>query len=77
MIRNKARLCKHENCTKFASYGSPVSRIREYCPTHHPDGFINLNIHKKILCIHEDCLKYADYGSPETRKREYCATHLD
>lgn len=61
LLRKEAMRCAHKRCTKFASYGDPLERVKRFCSTHKKTG--NVDLKNRLCMFPEGCTSRATYGS--------------
>jgi hypothetical protein len=59
--RNGAMRCTHKKCTKYASYGDPLERVKRFCSAHKKAG--NVDLKNRLCMFPEGCTSRATYGS--------------
>ena len=53
--------CTHKKCTKYASYGDPLERVKRFCSAHKKAG--NVDLKNRLCMFPEGCTSRATYGS--------------
>ena len=75
-----AQLCENPNCTKHATFGSPLDRKKKWCSSHKPPGAVDV---KNPRCTVPTCTKQATHRGPSgfdsrgkvTYRRLLCGSH--